>query len=124
MSKNYTTHFKMCDAILKNISSKQLHDVLITDHLSEPENEIKGALELLDQDGYIKWTDRTTFYIRATVNGFRFYGRGGYLGQIRRFFWDRVHQTLTLWLLVLGTCAAGIWGVVETVKFFLNCSCY
>jgi len=85
--KSYTVHFINCDKILKNIGSKQLHNVNARDWLSieiEGDNELKGILMALESEGLIIWPDKTNFYISGTIKGFQFKEDGGFEEKIKQ----------------------------------------
>ena len=76
--KSYTVHYKICDNILENICSDVLHEVDISKHLGEPDNEKIGMLMALEADGYIIWKQKHNFIIQATIKGVQFWRDGGY----------------------------------------------
>ena len=81
MNYTYTSHYKVCDGVLKNIQKDEdMHAVNIEKFLGEARRAKLAIVRTLDTDGYIHRVNPQSdpFMISITVKGWQFWTDGGY----------------------------------------------
>ncbi|MCB0735993.1 MAG: hypothetical protein KDC92_00675 [Bacteroidetes bacterium] len=117
------TRIEKLDAVLKHmtVNPQSEHSKTICENanLDIEADEANRILKKLNTDKYVDMTENQWCY-EINYNGIIFSESGGYNGQISEIKSKRTYQSLLNIIVALGTFCAGIYGLLETIKFIVE----